>query len=454
MERPRLDPVTRGSTPLPASDVDLLIVGAGFTGLWTAWFHSQLEPGRSILVIDSEEVGHGASGRNGGWCSSYLPMSLDRIATLSDVSTATRLQRIMHSTVDQIGDFATRHGIDCDWAKGGAITAARTPQQETRLRDMVEEARRFALGDEHVRPLDRNETERVVRMNGARRSVLQPACAAIHPGKLVHGLAEALRRRGVSIIEGVRLTELAPRVATVRAAGTSTRIRAGSIALCTEAWTSGFADRKRGSIPLYSMMIATEPIPRETWDEIGLDQRTVFADGRRLIIYGQRTADDRIAFGGRGASYHWGSRIESRFDFDDEVAGHLRRQLVELFPVLSDTVITHHWGGPLAAARDWTMSVEWDQRTGLGRAGNYVGDGVASSHLAGRILAEAMLGLDTEHTSLPVLGHRSPRWEPEPLRWLGINAMTKLAGSIDQREAKSTAETVRGSRLLDRLTGG
>jgi len=438
----------------PDSDVDLLVVGAGFTGLWTAWHHSLLVPDANIVVVDSHRVGFGASGRNGGWCSSYLPMTLDRIAALSDTATAVRLQRLMHATVDEIGDFIGAHGIDCDWSKAGALTAARTTQQANRLREMVDEARRFGLGDEHVRMLDGDETRAIVRMRGASHAVLQPACAAVHPRRLVNGLARAVRSRGVRILTGARFVDHRDRTSTLRVGSSTVTMGARATVLCTEAWTSRLPGRRRTSIPLYSLMIATEPLANETWDEIGLVDRTVFADGRRLIIYGQRTADGRFAFGGRGASYHWGSSIEEAHDHDESVARHLKHQLVDLFPMIGDARITHHWGGPLAAARDWTMSIEWDPTIGLGRAGNYVGDGVASSHLAGRILAELIAGADTERTSLPLVGHRSPRWEPEPLRWFGVNLMSRLAGSIDRREAGSDSEQVLGTRLLDRLTGG
>lgn len=446
-------------TEVDNDEVELLVVGAGFTGLWTAWHYLQLHPNARIVVVESRHVGFGASGRNGGWCSSYLPMSLDRIAALSDASTAVRLQRLMHTTVDEIGDFVRSNGIDCDWSKAGAITAARTLQQEHRLREILAEARRFGLGDEHVRALEPDESESIVRMRGTSRAIFQPACAALHPRKLVDGLAKALRSRGVTIVEGTEFVDsraLPGRgcSVTVRHRDTPATILARSVALCTEAWTSRLRGRRRTSIPLYSLMIATAPLSVDQWDEIGLDERTVFADARRLIIYGQRTADGRLAFGGRGASYHWGSTIEDSHDHDDSVARHLRDQLVDLFPTVDGTEITHHWGGPLAASRDWTMSVEWDPTSRVGRAGNYVGDGVASSHLAGRTLAEAIAGADTERTSLPLMNHRSPRWEPEPFRWLGINLMTRLAASIDRREARSTRERVLGSGLLDRLTGG
>jgi glycine/D-amino acid oxidase-like deaminating enzyme len=200
-------------------------------------------------------------------------------------------------------------------------------------------------------------------------------------------------------------------------------------------------------------MIATEPLTEDQWSEIGLAERTTFADHRHLIIYGQRTADGRLAFGGRGAPYHFGSRIDERFDTDESVKQHLITELRMLFPSLDTVGITHHWGGPLAIPRDWTFSVDYDRHNGIGRAGGYVGDGVATSHLAGRTLADLVLGRDTPRTALPFVSHRSRRWEPEPLRWTAINGMARLAAHMDRAEGQGRRPSRLIGSLIDRVTG-
>jgi len=174
-------------------------------------------------------------------------------------------------------------------------------------------------------------------------------------------------------------------------------------------------------VPVYSLMVATDPLPESVWAEIGLDRRQTFADHRNLIVYGQRTADDRLVFGGRGAPYHYDSRITPANDRDERVFASLRAALVELFPVLAGVPVPYSWGGALGIARDWTASVGLDPATGLAWAGGYVGDGVATTNLAGRTLRDLILGEATELVTLPWVGHRSPDWEPEPLRWLGVN---------------------------------
>jgi glycine/D-amino acid oxidase-like deaminating enzyme len=204
--------------------------------------------------------------------------------------------------------------------------------------------------------------------------------------------------------------------------------------------------------PVYSLMIATAPLPDAVWQEIGLADRPTFGDLRHLIIYGQRTADGRLAFGGRGAPYHLGSAVRPSFDRAPAVFAALRHTLAELFPVLGDVPVTHSWGGPIGIPRDWCASVGVDAATGLAWAGGYVGDGVATTNLAGRTLADLITGRKTEITRLPWVGHRSPRWEPEPLRWLGMNAGLQAMSYADKREVR-TGRPSRAAAFMGRFLG-
>jgi glycine/D-amino acid oxidase-like deaminating enzyme len=266
---------------------------------------------------------------------------------------------------------------------------------------------------------------------------------------MVRGVARAAEAAGVVVHEGTRVRSIEPgRVVT--AAGT---VRADVVLRCTEGYTPALDGHHRDLIPVYSLMIATEPMPDGVWDELGFGGRETFSDGRTLLIYAQRTADGRLALGGRGAPYHFGSAIKDAYDRDQAVADHLRAVMWELFPATRDARITHHWGGPLGIARDWTASVGLDRSTGLGWAGGYVGDGLSTTHLAGRTLVDLVLGRDTELVTLPWVQHRSRRWEPEPLRWVGVNLGRSLAGAVDRREARTRRPARTLSRLMDRLTG-
>ncbi len=228
-------------------------------------------------------------------------------------------------------------------------------------------------------------------------------------------------------------------------------VRAEFVVRATEAWTATLPGLERALVPVYSLMVATEPLGADFWAQAGLESRATFADHRHMIIYGQRTADDRIAFGGRGAPYHFGSTISSAFDSEPAVHALLRQTLAELFPEVADARFTHAWGGPLGIPRDWHSSVGLDRATGLAWAGGYVGDGVSTTNLAGRTLADLITGADTPLTRLPWVGHVSPRWEPEPLRWLGVNAglwTMKLADRSETRRGRPSRLAGAMGRLL------
>ncbi|MEV4410908.1 FAD-binding oxidoreductase [Catellatospora sp. NPDC049609] len=412
-------------------DVDVAIVGAGYTGLWTAYYLRRADPGLRIAVVEAEHVGFGASGRNGGWCSGLLPVPLPKLEKRHGRAAAIAFQQAMIDTVDEVGRVAAAEGVDCHWAKGGALGLARTGAQWRAAREEAALAASYGF-DLHL--LDRAAAlDRcgATRVHGATWS---PHCAAVHPLRLVRGLAATVERRGVAIFERTRVLELVPRGAGDHGPLLRTErgtVRAGVVVRATEGYTPTLPGHRRDLVPIYSLMIATEPLPKAFWDEAGLDRRETFTDHRRLVIYGQRTADDRLAFGGRGAPYHFGSTVRPAFDHEPAVHLALRDTLIDLFPALDGARITHAWGGPLGIARDWHPSVGLDRTTGLAWAGGYVGDGVAATNLAGRTLADLITGRESPLTVLPWVNHRSRRWEPEPLRWLGINTALRAVTTLD-----------------------
>jgi glycine/D-amino acid oxidase-like deaminating enzyme len=418
-------------------EADVAIVGAGFTGLWTALYLARADPSLRIAVVEAETAGYGASGRNGGWCSALFPSSLASVAKRSDRAAALALHAAMRDTVDEVLSTAQDEGIDAHAAKGGTIGLARSAAQWARARAEVEDARSWGLGEDDVRLLDATQATDVLSATGVLGATYTPDCAAIHPARLVRGLADAVVRRGVVLYEQTPATAISEgRVVTRH--GT---VRAEHVIRATEGYTRSLEGERRRLVPVYSLVIATEPLPAEVWEQVGLRRRETFSDHRHLIIYGQRSADDRFVFGGRGAPYHFGSRIRSSYDRVPRVFEALRETLVDLFPVVKDAAITHRWGGALGITRDWTASVGLDRSTGLGWAGGYVGDGVGTTNLAGRTLADLVLGRDTDLTRLPWVGHRSRAWEPEPLRWLGINAGLHAMTWADREEAHTGRES-------------
>lgn len=427
-------------------DVDVAVVGAGYTGLWTAYYLAVADPRLRVAVLERETVGFGASGRNGGWCSALFPATASWLARRYGAAAAVAQLRAMRETVDEVGRVIAAEDIDAHWTKGGSVVAARTPVQLARARAQIGEARRW--GDTDLVLLDASATRAVIGATDVLGATYTPHCAAVNPTRLAHGLATAVERRGVQVFEGTAVTRIRPGSAETEHG----RVRARYVLRATEAWTAQLPGSRRDVAPVYSLMLATEPLPASTWEQVRLRRRETFSDHRHLVIYGQRTADGRLAFGGRGAPYHLGSRIEARFDREPAVFADLRRVLVDLFPAVRDAAVTHTWGGPLGVPRDWCASVSLDPVRGLGAAGGYVGDGVATSNLAGRTLADLVLGRDSDLVRLPWVGHRSRRWEPEPLRWLGVNAGLQAMTGADAEEAR-TGRPSRRAAAFARVLG-
>jgi glycine/D-amino acid oxidase-like deaminating enzyme len=421
-------------TPRPAlaadTAADVAIVGAGFTGLWTAYYLAKARPELRIVVLEKEIAGFGASGRNGGWCSALFPAEAATLASWSSRAGAIAQHAAMRATVDEVIKVAAAEGIEADIAKGGTVTLARNAPQLARAKARVDEARSWGRGKDDIRLLTADETRGMLNATGVVGGTYTPDCAAVHPAKLARGLARVVAGLGVTIYEQTPVTAIAPHLVTTPG-GTVT---AGFVVRATEGYTCGLPGLERAMLPCYSLIIATKPLPAAIWDEIGLRERQTFGDLRHLIIYGQRTADDRLVFGGRGAPYHFGSSIKPEYDRSPAVHQALRRTLGDLFPVLRDVPVAHSWGGVLGIPRDWAASVTLDTETGLAAAGGYVGDGVATTNLAGRTLRDLILGTRTELTALPWVGHQSPRWEREPLRWVGANVGLRAVVLADREE--------------------
>jgi glycine/D-amino acid oxidase-like deaminating enzyme len=416
--------------------VDVAIVGAGLTGLWTAWYLLESDPSLRITIVERDTIGFGASGRNGGWCSALLPMSHTRLTRRHGLAATVRMQRAMHANVAAIGEFVDRAAGPASGIlhRGGTVDLARNVPQQHRLTAEVAHLHGLGFDGDDYRWLDAADVGEHCRATDVLGAIWTPHCATVHPLRLTHLVARSVLAAGATVHEHTTAIRIADgRVVTDR--GT---VRADVVIRATEGYTSQLPGERRSVLPLYSLMIATEPLGDAAWDEIGLAGRPTFADGRHMVIYGQRTADGRLAFGGRGAPYHWGSSIRPEFDTDDRVRELLTTSLHELFPATRSAAVTHHWGGVLGAPRDWTCSVRFDRRTGFGTAGGYVGDGVGTTHLAGRTLAALVTGRrDDELLRLPWVGHRSRRWEPEPLRWLGVNLGRTAAARADATERRS-----------------
>ncbi len=435
-----LDTYPGSLAPRPAlegdTDTDVAIVGGGYTGLWTAYYLRRLDPTLRVTVIEREVCGFGASGRNGGWVIGELAAGIEKYAALADLPASLRLARAVFDSVDEVGRVAAAEGIECGYHKGGVIRWARNRPQAKRQAEQVAHEHGLGLNEDEIRLLSADEARSQANATGVVSGIFYAPGAAVDPARLVRGLAQTVERHGAKIYEQTAAAAIEPgRVLTDR--GT---VRAEVVVRATEAYTRDLRGRRRQLLPVYSLMIGTEPLPQSVFDEIGLADRPTFADDRYMVIYGQRTADDRIAFGGRGVPYLFGSRISPTVERHHRSHERIHETLVDLFPALTGARVTHRWGGVLGVSRNWTPFVHYDPAAGTAGAGGYVGEGVAPSNLAGRTLADLITGADSERVDLPWVGVRHRRWEPEPLRWMGVRGSRWIMAGADAYEFRTNRE--------------
>ncbi|MEV4165639.1 NAD(P)/FAD-dependent oxidoreductase [Nonomuraea dietziae] len=435
---------------LPGSrDYDVAIVGGGYTGLWTAYYLKKEQPDLRIAILEKEFAGFGASGRNGGWLSAEFAGSRERHAKARGRQSMIDLQHAMFASVDEVIRVADAEGIDADIHKGGLIHTATNPAQRRRLHEELDELRAWGYGEQDLRLLERDEREERLRVAGALDATYSPHCARIQPAKLAVGLAGVVAGLGVDIFEGTTVTQIKPREAiTDRGV-----VRAEYVIRATEGFTAGIEGQRRQWLPMNSSMIVTEPLPADVWKHLGWEGRELLGDEAHAYIYAQRTSDDRIAIGGRGVPYRYGSRTDDRGATQKWTVESLWRMLVKLFPAAADARIQHSWCGVLGVPRDWCSTVHLDHSTGLGWAGGYVGSGVTTTNLAGRTLRDLVLRRDTELTGLPWVGRQVRQWEPEPLRYAGVQLIYTLFRAADRRENDRGTSTSGYARLANLIAG-
>ena len=433
--------------PLPGDlDADVCVVGGGLTGLWTAYCLKQAAPALDVVVLEREFCGYGASGRNGGWLSAEIAAS-SRTGLATHGERGLRALHVqMRAAVDEVLAVLEREDVDADVQRDGTLFVARNRAQLDRLRAQADDERRWGA---EVTELTAAESEARVRVSGALGGLHVAGSARVQPAKLVQGVAAAAERAGVRLYEQTTVTSVRPGAA-VTGRGT---VRAPYVLRCLEGFSAGLPGERRTWLPMNSAMVVTAVLPADVRAQVGWDGAELLGDTAHAYVYAQRTADGRIAFGGRGKPYRYGSGRDVHGRTQQTTIDALTRLLHEFFPPTRRVAVEHAWCGVLAVPRDWSTTVHVDPRTGLGWAGGYVGSGLTTTNLAGRTLRDLVLGDDTELTRLPWTGRQVRRWEPEPLRWLGVHGMYAAFHAADRREAGGALGTSRIAKVAGRLVG-
>ena len=410
-------------------DADIVIVGAGYTGLWTAYYLKQIEPSLDIVVLEAEIAGFGASGRNGGWCTPHVSSIEQWLNEAVHRDGALRLKRLMIETVKEIGLVTQHESINCHYERSGALEIAVLPTQLNRLQAELKYQRDLGFGEEVYSWLDAKETGEVLKVDNALAAIRAHQCAVVHPARLARGLADCVEGLGVRIYEHSPVQDINANVLTTSQA----KVSAATILLTTEGYTAGLSGSGRRLIPIHSMMVATEPLSQQQVDEIGFRQRYTFTNSDRVTTYGQLTADRRIAFGCRG-TYLFASGIQHKFEMADPEFRLVQDTLLRFFPSLQGIRFTHAWGGAMGVSRSLRPSINFNPDKRLGWAGGFFGNGVAATHLAGQTLADLVTGQESDRLDTPWVNppHADRNWEPEPLRWLGVRSARTLMGAADR----------------------
>ncbi len=422
-------------TPRPAlersTEVDVAILGAGYSGLWTAYYLLRQNPGWRVAVVEKEIAGFGASGRNGGWCSPKFPVTAAMLEQRYGREPARALLLAMFEAVVEVGRMCAEEQIDAHFQMGGCLSLARGAHQVPALRATHAGYERLGLGDHH-RLISVEEARERVNASKIAGAMYTTCSACVHPGRLVRGLSHAVEQRGGVIYEQTEVTrfEAGANAKLVTRAG---EIRARkAVVLAGEAYLSRLAQMHRALMPVYSLIVLTEPLTQTQWSEIGWRSRETVSSQRLTVDYLSKTLDGRILFGSRGAPYRFGSKITDGQDQHEVTHAHARRAVTDWFPSLQGVKFTHAWGGPLGMPRDWMPAVAFDPATRIGMACGYTGQGVATTNLAGRVLASLIGEKRTALDTLPLAQRRSPQWEIEPFRWMGVRYTQAAFQRIDE----------------------
>ena len=416
-------------------DADVVIVGAGYTGLWTALELLTDDPSLQVVVLEAKVAGYGASGRNGGAVIAQMNGSREFWAKQGGGrEAAVRVERAVQQAVAEVGKVVAREGIDCGYAQNGVVIVARNELEASRLKAGIEEDRAFGFGPEDSSYLERDEVLERINIAGAVGARFSAHCASVDGGRLVRGLAEAVERHGGVVYENSPVKRIEQGKA-VTAHGT---VRARFVIRATEAYTESIEGHRRQIVPVHTSMLATEVLTEDQMAQLRWSSHSALL-AEHPFLHLQFTSDNRITIGGDDprVPYRWRSAPNPDEPAPAHVSQHYYGQLIKLFPFLDGIGIAHSWQGVFGTSRKWAPSAVLDRNTGLGWAGAYVGEGLAPSNLVGRTMRDLILGRSTELTALPLANMKARRWEPEPLRFIGSGAIWAARAVGDRKEART-----------------
>jgi glycine/D-amino acid oxidase-like deaminating enzyme len=397
---------------------DVLVVGGGYTGMWTAWYAKQLEPEARVVLLESEPVcGHGPSGRNGGFCNAMW-FSLASMRERWGDAPALATARAAEDAVARIRAFCKEHRVDAWLRPAGYVQVSTTPAHDGSWERAVRACRELGV-PEMLQPLSPAEVAGRCQSPAFRGGAVSPTSATVQPARLALGLREQLLAAGVEVYESspVRSFREAGDGVEAKTGGGSVRAARGVLAIGSAA--KGHNGPLRGRLTVASShIVLTEPVP-DLLERIGWTGGECITDSRALLHYFRTTPDGRIAFGWGGGRIAAGARTHGRSEVDPAVVAAAARHLHDYFPALRDRRITHAWGGPIDASPTHLPAVHSLAAGRAWVAAGYTGNGVGPSNMVGRTLASLVLARNDGHAHLAFVDTDTPRLPPEPFHWLG-----------------------------------
>lgn len=436
------DPYSAGPSLAGDVAVDIAIIGGGFTGLWTAHFLLRAQPSLKIAVIESEVVGYGASGRNGGFAMTLLSRSLHDLVEAFGAEPARAAHDAVARSIDAIGQFCAEYGVKCDYDKSGFIGVATDESQVAR----IEADRRAAeaLGIPDIRYIPGDELRRQIQSPLYRCGLEEKTCALINPAKLVRGIARVVRQQSGIIYEQTPVERIERDGTKMKVCTKQGTVHADKVVLATNAYSVHFPEFRRLLIPLYSYIVLTQPLSEGEWASVGWQGRQGLEDKRTYIHYFRPTADGRILMGGEDAPYYYGSSVDPRHDRNPHVFATLQRDLRTIYPQLKNVRFTHQWGGPVAVTTRFVPTFGSLEGGHVHYGFGYSGHGVAPTHLGGQILRDLVLERQSELTQLCFVRAKALPFPAEPLRYLAVNLARRSLLKQDRKgKAKKDPWVVR-----------
>jgi glycine/D-amino acid oxidase-like deaminating enzyme len=427
---------------------DLVIVGGGFSGLWTAYHLLKADPGMTVIVIEASAVGYGASGRNGGFAMTLIHQGLKTLAATVGDERAKALHLAAEEAIHGISSVCEAEGIGADLQPNGLLTVSNTPLQDTIIREEVETAERLGLSG--VTFLEQAEIREAIHSETFRCAVREEACTLLNPARLVRGLKDAVIRAGGRVFEQTpmdRLEETADGVLVVTPKG---QIKSQRALLAANAYGSRIPQLRRYVMPFYSYILLTEPLSDEQWSRVGWEGREGLEDRRTFLHYMRPTVDGRMMWAGRDAPYR-PNGPDPKYDRDERIFKRLEETFAWTFPQLADAKIEYSWGGPIGITGTFMPCAGWFEGERVAYSFGFAGHGVAITNMVAMAMCDVILGRDTDRTRLALIGQKPINLGPRLLR----DPMVRMssAHSLRQDDVGKAQQLPFMMRLLGRLSG-